>query len=249
MAQRKFLSFFGTTGLQGGSVIKSILGDPEAAAQFSIRAVTRDPSKASAQDLIANGVECVAADMDDTGSLRSALMGAYAVFVVTNFWEKLNADAEIQQGKNVADISNELDIKHLVWSSLLNVTNEYIRQIGIPASFFLSGFYMSNIPGRTMRLNLGTKELRFGLPVPGTSPISLPDTAADTDKFVKGILLNRENHRVLYPEHIVVDFKAVKPEFGHGAKFSEIPMGIFKNEEMLQNMQLMPEFGYYGTNL
>ncbi|KAK9490517.1 NmrA-like domain-containing protein [Lipomyces doorenjongii] len=233
---RKFLSFFGTTGLQGGSVIESILGDPQAAAQFSIRAVTRDPSKASAQDLIANGVECVAADMDDTGSLRSALMGAYAVFVVTNFWEKLNADAEIQQGKNVADISNELDIKHLVWSSLLNSpmenwinvfhfdskapVEEYIRQIGIPASFFLPGFYMSNIPGRSMRLNLDTKELRFGRPVPGTSPIPLPDTAADTDKFVKRMLLNREKG-----------------------------MSATLQEEMLQNMQLMPEFGYYGTNL
>ncbi|KAK9350557.1 hypothetical protein V1523DRAFT_428912 [Lipomyces doorenjongii] len=87
MASKKILVVFGATGLQGGSVIKSILGHPEAAAQFSIRAVTRDPSKASAQDLIANGVECVAADMDDTGSLRSALMGAYAFFVVTNFWE------------------------------------------------------------------------------------------------------------------------------------------------------------------
>ncbi|KAK9317065.1 hypothetical protein V1524DRAFT_375558 [Lipomyces starkeyi] len=287
MASKKLLVVFGATGLQGGSVINSILGDPKAAAQFSIRAVTRDPSKPSAQALTAKGVECVVGDTDDKDSLRSALKGAYAVFVVTNFWEKMNADAEIQQGKNVADIAKELDVQHLVWSSLLNVTKlsggkldkvlhfdskatveEYIRQIGIPASFFLPGFYMSNIPGQMMRVNPGANEFMMGLPIPGTSPIPLLDTAADTGKFVKGILLNREQSlgkRFLgatdyyTPEQIVDDFKAVKPASGKGAKYSELPTAVFKailasiglsedlQEEMLQNMQLMPEFGYFGN--
>jgi hypothetical protein len=33
------------------------------------------------------------------------LKGAYAVFAVTNFWENPKADVEIQQGKNIADVS------------------------------------------------------------------------------------------------------------------------------------------------
>jgi hypothetical protein len=56
---KKVVVVFGATGKQGGSVIKSVLGDPKAAAQFSIRAITRDPSKPSAQQLIEQGCECV----------------------------------------------------------------------------------------------------------------------------------------------------------------------------------------------
>lgn len=59
MADKKLLVVLGATGKQGGSVINSVLGDEKAAAQFSIRAITRDPSKPSAQALAKRGVECV----------------------------------------------------------------------------------------------------------------------------------------------------------------------------------------------
>ncbi|KAK9431641.1 hypothetical protein V1505DRAFT_404464, partial [Lipomyces doorenjongii] len=187
----------------------------------------------------------------------------------------------------LTSLLQEFNVQHLVWSSLLNVTKlsggkldkvlhfdskatveEYIRQIGIPASFFLPGFYMSNLPGRMMRLNPDGNVFMMGLPIPGTSPIPLLDTAADTGKFVKGILLNREKSLgkrffgatdYYTPEQIVDDFKSVKPSSGHGAKFSELPTAVFKGilastgasdavqEEMLQNMRLMPEFGYFGN--
>lgn len=58
MAAKKLLVVFGGTGKQGGSVIKSILDDQKTAAQFSIRTITRDPSKPAAQALSARGVEC-----------------------------------------------------------------------------------------------------------------------------------------------------------------------------------------------
>jgi uncharacterized protein YbjT (DUF2867 family) len=60
--------------------------------------------------------------MDDKPSLTAAMEGAYAVFAVTNFWEKASAAVEIQQGKNIADVAKEVGVHHLVWSSLLNVT-------------------------------------------------------------------------------------------------------------------------------
>ena len=59
MAAKKILVVFGATGNQGGSVIKSVLGDPKAAEQFKIRGITRDPSKPNAQALAAKGVETV----------------------------------------------------------------------------------------------------------------------------------------------------------------------------------------------
>ena len=55
---KKLLVVFGATGKQGGSVINSILEDPKTAADFSIRGITRDPSKPSAQALTKRGVEC-----------------------------------------------------------------------------------------------------------------------------------------------------------------------------------------------
>lgn len=56
---QKILVVFGATGIQGGSVINSILGDPRTAREFKIRGITRDPSKPHAKALINRGVECV----------------------------------------------------------------------------------------------------------------------------------------------------------------------------------------------
>ncbi len=59
MASKKVLVVFGATGSQGGSVVKSILGDPKAAEQFHIRAVTRDPTKPNAKKLADQGAELI----------------------------------------------------------------------------------------------------------------------------------------------------------------------------------------------
>lgn len=56
---QKILVVFGATGVQGGSVINSILGDLRTAREFKIRGITRDPSKPNAKALINRGVECV----------------------------------------------------------------------------------------------------------------------------------------------------------------------------------------------
>lgn len=50
--------------------------------------------------------------MDDTESLKAALRGSYAVFLVTNYWETMSADVERKQGKNVADVAKVM-ILHL----------------------------------------------------------------------------------------------------------------------------------------
>ena len=59
MTAKKILTVFGATGTQGGSVVKSILGDPKTAAEYSIRAVTRDSSKPAAQKLVESGAEVI----------------------------------------------------------------------------------------------------------------------------------------------------------------------------------------------
>jgi len=288
MSDKKVLVVFGATGTQGGSVVKSILGDPKTAAAYSIRAITRDPSKPAAQKLAEAGCEVITADLDNASSIEKALAGAHTVFAVTNFWEKASADIEIQQGKNVADASKKAGVQFLIWSSLINVTElsggklsqvhhfdskakveEYIRSIGIPSSFFLPGFFMSNLPGKMIRPSPQTNVYTLAMPIPTTSPVPLLDTENDTGKFVKGMILNQakvEGKRILgatayyEPARIIEEFKAAKPEDTKGAVAIEIPGEAFKGflaktgappaiqEEMLQNMQLMADggFGYFG---
>ena len=60
----------GATGTQGGSVVQTLVNDKSA--EWKIRAITRDPSKDSAKALASKGVEIVAANQDDEGSLIKA---------------------------------------------------------------------------------------------------------------------------------------------------------------------------------
>lgn len=130
MSNKKILVVFGATGIQGGSVIKSILDDPKTAAEFTIRAVSRDLTKPATQALISLSVDviCVGSsfstcsfrcslasidcneqiaklwqgDLNDKKSILNALKGACAVFLVTDFWATLSKETEINQGTNVA---------------------------------------------------------------------------------------------------------------------------------------------------
>lgn len=212
--ERKLLVVFGVTGVQGGSVIKSVLNDERAAKEFRIRAVTRNPTSAKAQALTRQGVECVKGDMNSVDELRNAVNGAYAVFAVTNYWESQEPDIEVQQGKNIADACKEAKVQHLVWSSLMNVTEltkgkfpnvdhfdskakveEYIRSLGdsLPATFFMPGFYCENLMGM-IHPNPSSEahEYIFSLPIPEHTKIPLFAAGEDTGKFVKAILLKRD---------------------------------------------------------
>jgi len=60
MAAKKVVVVFGATGVQGGSVVKAILGDPKMKADWAVRGVTRDVSKPTAKALEAQGAETIA---------------------------------------------------------------------------------------------------------------------------------------------------------------------------------------------
>ncbi|KAJ5414699.1 NmrA-domain-containing protein [Penicillium cosmopolitanum] len=275
---------FGATGKQGGSVVSSLLAD-NTASKFNVRAITRDVTKPSAKALALKGAQVVAADLSDNESVKKALKGAYGVYAVTNYWDHHSADLEFAQGKGIADACKEEGIQHLVWSSLLDVTKlsggvlsqvhhfdskakveAYIRSEGIPATFMLPGFYMSNIAGGNLRK---TPEgiWKLALPIPGDSPIPLFASEYDTGKFVKSILLKRDETlgkriyaatKYYTPLEILATFKNEYPNAGKDAAFAELPHAVFKSilagagmpaiaqEELLENMRLMPEFGYYG---
>jgi uncharacterized protein YbjT (DUF2867 family) len=112
----KIIAVIGATGVQGGGLARAILADPNSG--FSVRAITRDPSKDNAKALAAKGAEVVSANLDDVDSLKKAFAGAHGVFAVTNFWEHFSAEKEKAQAKNIAEAAKAAGVKHVIWSTL-----------------------------------------------------------------------------------------------------------------------------------
>jgi uncharacterized protein YbjT (DUF2867 family) len=208
MAPSKIITVFGSTGVQGGSVVKSILAHTKLSKEFKIRGVTRDPSKPSGKALADKGVEPVKADLDDPQSIKRALEGSYVAFAVTNYWEKMSKENEVNQGKAIADACKALGVKHLVWSALPHVTKmtegalphvehfdskaevaEYIETMkgDMTATYFMPGFYMQNIKGMIRPGQDGVPTITLPWDGDGTQ-VALFDSATDTGTFVAGIL-------------------------------------------------------------
>jgi putative NADH-flavin reductase len=64
----------------------------------------------------------VSADLNDKASVKKAIEGSAVVFGVTNYWEKMSAEVELNQGKNIVDAAKEAGVERLIWSSLPNVS-------------------------------------------------------------------------------------------------------------------------------
>lgn len=229
----KLITVFGATGNQGGSVIKAILADPKLSSEYKIRAITRDPSKPAAQELTKQGVEVVSvcppsplppaprlpstqknlltraikADLNSKSSLTTALTSTHTIFLVTNYWESASRSVEVTQGKNVTDVAQSLGVKHLIFSSLLHVTNstdgrlpnvphfdgkaeieEYIRASGVPATFFLPGYFMQNMGMAVQSGEDGA--LTWALPVGDAAKFPLLDVVGDTGLFLFSLSLS-----------------------------------------------------------
>ncbi|WP_432936214.1 NmrA/HSCARG family protein [Kribbella sp. CA-253562] len=121
----KIIAVVGATGIQGGGLVEAILADPDRG--FAVRALTRDPRSARAEELAARGAEVVAADLDDQDSLRKAFDGVYGAFVVTNYFAERSpaeaaarpaADMELEQAGNAARAARDAGVQHVIWSTL-----------------------------------------------------------------------------------------------------------------------------------
>ncbi|HEY0873599.1 MAG TPA: NmrA family NAD(P)-binding protein [Vicinamibacterales bacterium] len=116
MAEQKIIAVIGATGAQGGGLVRAILADPER--RFAARAITRKPDSDNARALAAAGAEVVAGDADDPASLERAFAGAHGAFLVTNFWEHLSPERELNQAAAMARATKAAGVAHAVWSTL-----------------------------------------------------------------------------------------------------------------------------------
>ena len=180
MADTKIIAVIGATGTQGGGVVRAILADPKGG--FTARAVTRKPDSDKAKALKAQGVEVVAGDLDDEGSLEKAFAGAYGVYAVTNFWEHFSGEKEFQQASHIAQAAKAAGVQHVVWSTFEDTrkwvplsdtrmptlqgkykvahfdakaeADEVFKKLGVPTTFFLTTFYWENM----IYLGMGPKK-------------------------------------------------------------------------------------------
>ena len=145
---------------------------------------------------------------------------------------------------------------------------QYAASLGLPITYYLPGFYMSNIPGASIRKDDQSGKYVFSIPTPADGQIPLVDIENDTGKFVKAALLDREGtlgKRILgaekyyTPEEVVKVFEETFPQDGKGTTFQRTPDEMFVQimkgsgmpdhgaEEMLENFQLLDkQYGYYN---
>ncbi|KAL1858276.1 hypothetical protein Daus18300_010022 [Diaporthe australafricana] len=275
----KILTVFGATGNQGGSVIEAVVSDSILSKEFKIRGITRDASKPAAQALAAKGVEVVSADMTSKASLAEAVKGSDTVFLVTtpDFMSGGGTQEQLH-GKNVADVATEAGVKHLIYSSLLHVTEttngrlkhvvhfddkaeveRYIRSKGVPSTFVLPGYFMSNYTALQMIRKGEDGIYNLAYPVSDKAKFPLIDTQSDIGKYVVAAMRNRDavlGKQILAaadyytPSRIVSEFQDVT---GKAARFVPISAEAYKSfipgplaDEMLENHVFIEDPGYYA---
>jgi uncharacterized protein YbjT (DUF2867 family) len=171
MSETKVIAVFGATGAQGGGLARAILADPDGG--FAVRAITRDPDSEKAKALAAAGAEVVAGDVDDEGSLASALAGAYGAYCVTFFWAHFSPELELEQAGRMARAAKAAGLEHVIWSTLEDVrefipladermptlggrykvphydakgeANHLFTAAGVPTTFLQTSFYWENL--------------------------------------------------------------------------------------------------------
>jgi uncharacterized protein YbjT (DUF2867 family) len=108
---RRTIVVTGATGLQGGAVARHLLEDG-----WYVRGLTRNATSKQAQDIAALGAEVVQGDMADAASLRPVFEGAYGIYSVQNPFIS-GPEAEVRQGRNVAEVAKDIGVEHLVYGS------------------------------------------------------------------------------------------------------------------------------------
>ena len=199
----RIVTVFGATGAQGGGVARALL---ERGGSWKVRGVTRNPESEKAKALTALGAEMVKASLDDKESIKRAVAGSYAAFVVTNYWEIMDAARETKQGKDAADACKEVGVKHYIYSGLENVkriagidvphfdakgeVEDYLPSVGLPYTIIRFPAYYDFWPKSGQKQDDGTYALTMCM---GKDPLH-GLAVSDAGPAVASILENREEY-------------------------------------------------------
>lgn len=152
MKSKKIL-VIGCTGIQGGSVVNSLLKNKK----FKIYGLTRYPDSKKAKKLKQKGVKIIKGNLSDRNSLKKAVKNIEYIFSVTDFVEH-GYKKEIEHGTNIAEIAADSGVKHFIFSSagsaaentgLPHLDSKYeiekrIDELNLPYTIIRPVFYMQN---------------------------------------------------------------------------------------------------------
>jgi len=187
----------GATGQQGGSTVTALLNGG-----FLVKGLTRKPDSPKAIHLKELGVEIVSGDFDHPDSIRNISQGIDVIWFMTTPFER-GTDFEIQQGKIIADIAKEVDIKHIVFSSVGSAdkntgiphfdskfeVEEYLKSLNLPYTIIAPVFFMDNILAPWNLPNL--KEGKFGHAFPSDRKFQMV-SLRDIGAFGAFVIKNRD---------------------------------------------------------
>ncbi|MGW7481813.1 NmrA family NAD(P)-binding protein [Nonomuraea muscovyensis] len=154
-ARARTILVTGATGNQGGAVARALLGRG-----WTVRALVRDPGSAAARALAELGATLHRGDLDDPASVRAAMTGVHGVFSVQPFaWTEEELAAEVRRGVTLADLARELNVAHLVYSSVGGAERDtgighfaskaaverHIAALRLPATILRPVFFMTNL--------------------------------------------------------------------------------------------------------
>ena len=164
MQNPKVFFVTGATGHQGGAVISNLIDKG-----FRVKAITRNPSSAAAQNLKGKNTEIIKADLNYPETYKDHLKDVDGVFCALTFENGIQK--EIRQGIALADLAKENNIRHFVYSSGLGVElntdiphwkskfeiENYIRKINLPSTIIRPASFYENylIPQVKSRLAKG----------------------------------------------------------------------------------------------
>lgn len=176
----------GATGQQGGAAARALLESGRA-----VHALVRDDSTPAAGRLREAGASLVTGDLDDAGSLRSAMQPVSGVFLALTMMTGprvtlAGVAAEERRGKAVADLARAAGIGHLVYSSISSAPlhtgiphveskmriEEHIQALGLPATILRPVSFMDNFASLS-RPVLDEGELVISLALRPQTPLPL----------------------------------------------------------------------------
>ena len=165
--KNKLILVTGATGHQGGAVLRHVRERG-----FPCRALTRDPDSPKARSSVGSGLEITRGDQEDQASLTRALDGVYGVFSVQSLDSGI--EAEIRQGRNLADAAKRSRVSHFVYSSVASADQqtgiphfdskfqleEHLRGTGVPFTIVRPAFFMENWLGMREAIENGASNFR-----------------------------------------------------------------------------------------
>jgi uncharacterized protein YbjT (DUF2867 family) len=254
----------GATGNQGGAVVRALLTNPK----WDVVALTRDLLSEAALQLRERGAEVVSADTKDQASVFSAFKDAHGVFGVTQPWSaeegRYNIQSELIQGKNIIWAAKSAGVKHVVFSSFINLYNEetgvgfmdsklqlerHIKQENLPFTVARCALYMENLEQQINSAKKNKIQGNF------SADAKVPYIALeDIGNCVADIFDHTEKYR-LKTVDLIGDFVSGKDVADELNKISESRSFVFSPASKLmlwlfkppiyRFRQYLEQFGYY----